>query len=101
MRGSRRTSRPGLSRATTTPSTSRATSQTKGRLFFNTLDGLVPKDANSQEDVYEYEPAGSEASARNTPSANRPRRRAARSTAPSTNTTSKVRKAPKARVVSR
>ena len=29
-----------------------------GRLFFNTLDGLVPKDANSQQDVYEYEPEG-------------------------------------------
>jgi DNA-binding beta-propeller fold protein YncE len=29
-----------------------------GRLFFNTDDGLVPKDGNGQEDVYEYEPAG-------------------------------------------
>ncbi len=30
----------------------------EGRLFFNTLDGLVPKDTNNQEDVYEYEPQG-------------------------------------------
>ena len=29
-----------------------------GRLFFNSSDGLVPKDVNEQEDVYEYEPAG-------------------------------------------
>jgi hypothetical protein len=29
-----------------------------GRLFFNTNDGLVPKDGNGQEDVYEYEPEG-------------------------------------------
>ena len=29
-----------------------------GRLFFNASDALVPKDANSQEDVYEYEPEG-------------------------------------------
>ena len=29
-----------------------------GRLFFNTSDGLVPKDVNEQEDVYEYEPVG-------------------------------------------
>ena len=29
-----------------------------GRLFFNTSDGLVPKDANEQQDVYEYEPEG-------------------------------------------
>jgi len=29
-----------------------------GRLFFNTDDGLVPKDGNGQEDVYEYEPEG-------------------------------------------
>jgi hypothetical protein len=29
-----------------------------GRLFFNTSDGLVPKDGNNQEDVYEYEPEG-------------------------------------------
>ena len=29
-----------------------------GRLFFNSLDGLVPKDGNNQWDVYEYEPEG-------------------------------------------
>ena len=29
-----------------------------GRLFFNSLDGLVPKDANNNWDVYEYEPQG-------------------------------------------
>jgi hypothetical protein len=29
-----------------------------GRLFFNSSDALVPKDVNSQEDVYEYEPEG-------------------------------------------
>jgi hypothetical protein len=29
-----------------------------GRLFFNTDDGLVAKDGNGQEDVYEYEPEG-------------------------------------------
>jgi hypothetical protein len=29
-----------------------------GRLFFNSLDGLVAKDGNAQEDVYEYEPEG-------------------------------------------
>ncbi len=29
-----------------------------GRLFFNSDDSLVPKDGNSQEDVYEYEPEG-------------------------------------------
>lgn len=29
-----------------------------GRLFFNTIDGLVPKDVNGQWDVYEYEPEG-------------------------------------------
>jgi hypothetical protein len=27
-----------------------------GRLFFNSSDGLVPKDGNEQEDVYEFEP---------------------------------------------
>jgi hypothetical protein len=30
----------------------------EGRLFFNSSDGLVPKDVNEQEDVYEYEPQG-------------------------------------------
>jgi Tol biopolymer transport system component len=38
-----------------------------GRLFFNSPDALVPEDGNGQEDVYEFEPAGtgscSEASA--------------------------------------
>ena len=29
-----------------------------GRLFFDSRDGLVPKDVNGQEDVYEYEPEG-------------------------------------------
>jgi sugar lactone lactonase YvrE len=29
-----------------------------GRLFFNSSDALVPRDANGQEDVYEYEPVG-------------------------------------------
>jgi DNA-binding beta-propeller fold protein YncE len=29
-----------------------------GRLFFDTRDGLVPKDVNEQQDVYEYEPEG-------------------------------------------
>jgi DNA-binding beta-propeller fold protein YncE len=29
-----------------------------GRLFFDSRDGLVPKDHNEAEDVYEYEPAG-------------------------------------------
>ncbi len=29
-----------------------------GRLFFNSRDGLVPKDVNGNEDVYEYEPQG-------------------------------------------
>ena len=29
-----------------------------GRLFFNSDDGLVPKDANNNWDVYEYEPQG-------------------------------------------
>jgi hypothetical protein len=29
-----------------------------GRLFFNSSDGLVPQDTNSNEDVYEYEPTG-------------------------------------------
>ena len=42
----------------------------EGRLFFNTLDGLVPKDTNSQQDVYEYEPEGvGPATARCQPSA--------------------------------
>jgi hypothetical protein len=27
-----------------------------GRLFFDSVDGLVPRDANGKEDVYEYEP---------------------------------------------
>jgi DNA-binding beta-propeller fold protein YncE/Tol biopolymer transport system component len=29
-----------------------------GRLFFNSVEGLVPADANGREDVYEYEPSG-------------------------------------------
>jgi sugar lactone lactonase YvrE len=29
-----------------------------GRLFFSSADGLVPKDTNGKEDVYEYEPDG-------------------------------------------
>jgi len=29
-----------------------------GRLFFNSVGGLVPKDGNKQVDVYEYEPQG-------------------------------------------
>jgi hypothetical protein len=29
-----------------------------GRLFFNSADSLVPRDANGKEDVYEYEPVG-------------------------------------------
>ncbi len=29
-----------------------------GRLFFDSLDGLVPQDINGTADVYEYEPAG-------------------------------------------
>jgi hypothetical protein len=29
-----------------------------GRLFFNSLDALVPQDVNGQWDVYEYEPGG-------------------------------------------
>jgi hypothetical protein len=29
-----------------------------GRLFFDSADGLVPRDANGREDVYEYEPGG-------------------------------------------
>jgi hypothetical protein len=29
-----------------------------GRVFFNSADSLVPADANSSEDVYEFEPAG-------------------------------------------
>ncbi len=29
-----------------------------GRLEFNSLDGLVPQDANGAQDVYEYEPSG-------------------------------------------
>ncbi len=29
-----------------------------GRMFFNSSDGLVPRDTNGTEDVYEYEPAG-------------------------------------------
>ena len=31
-----------------------------GRLFFNSSDALVPQDTNATEDVYEYEPPGSE-----------------------------------------
>ncbi|HXC46097.1 MAG TPA: hypothetical protein VNU24_05780, partial [Solirubrobacteraceae bacterium] len=31
-----------------------------GRLFFNSSDSLVPTDVNGQEDVYEYEPLGSD-----------------------------------------
>lgn len=34
-----------------------------GRLFFNSSDDLVPQDTNGTEDVYEYEPLGSEAGA--------------------------------------
>ena len=30
----------------------------EGRLFFNSSDGLVPRDVNEQEDVYEFEPVG-------------------------------------------
>jgi hypothetical protein len=30
----------------------------EGRVFFNTLDALVPQDTNGTEDVYEYEPPG-------------------------------------------
>jgi DNA-binding beta-propeller fold protein YncE len=30
----------------------------EGRLFFNTLDALVPQDSNGTQDVYEYEPPG-------------------------------------------
>jgi hypothetical protein len=29
-----------------------------GRLFFNSVDGLIPADKNGKADVYEYEPAG-------------------------------------------
>jgi hypothetical protein len=29
-----------------------------GRLFFNSIDALVPRDVNGTQDVYEYEPAG-------------------------------------------
>ena len=29
-----------------------------GRLFFETMDGLVPQDVNGVEDIYEYEPEG-------------------------------------------
>jgi hypothetical protein len=29
-----------------------------GRLFFNSLDALVPQDVNGNSDVYQYEPAG-------------------------------------------
>ena len=29
-----------------------------GRLFFNSIDGLVAEDSNKTEDVYEYEPPG-------------------------------------------
>ncbi len=29
-----------------------------GRMFFNSSDGLVPRDTNGTEDVYEYEPVG-------------------------------------------
>jgi hypothetical protein len=29
-----------------------------GRLFFDSADGLVPRDANGKEDVYEFEPSG-------------------------------------------
>jgi hypothetical protein len=30
----------------------------EGRLFFNSIDALVPQDANGTQDVYEYEPPG-------------------------------------------
>jgi DNA-binding beta-propeller fold protein YncE len=30
----------------------------EGRLFFNSVEGLVPQDKNGKEDVYEYEPTG-------------------------------------------
>jgi hypothetical protein len=33
----------------------------EGRLFFNSSDALVPQDVNHNEDVYEYEPAGTPA----------------------------------------
>jgi DNA-binding beta-propeller fold protein YncE len=33
----------------------------QGRLFFNGSDALVPKDVNSQQDVYEFEPEGTPA----------------------------------------
>jgi hypothetical protein len=29
-----------------------------GRVFFNSIDGLVPQDANGTEDVYQFEPVG-------------------------------------------
>ncbi len=29
-----------------------------GRLFFNSIDALMPQDVNGNEDVYEFEPAG-------------------------------------------
>jgi hypothetical protein len=29
-----------------------------GRVFFNSIDALVPQDSNGTEDVYEFEPAG-------------------------------------------
>ena len=32
----------------------------EGRLFFNSEPGLVPADVNGKEDVYEYEPQGTE-----------------------------------------
>ena len=56
--GWRRTSRPGHPRPTRTPSTSRVISQTADACSSTRSDGLVPKDANEQQDVYEYEPAG-------------------------------------------
>jgi hypothetical protein len=31
-----------------------------GRLFFNSADDLVPQDTNGKEDVYEYEPKGTD-----------------------------------------
>jgi hypothetical protein len=33
-------------------------SEDGGRVFFNSDDGLVPKDVNGQEDVYEWEREG-------------------------------------------
>lgn len=37
-----------------------------GRLFFNAVDALAPKDSNGTEDVYEYEPPSGEGASSNT-----------------------------------